>query len=259
MFKFQRKSQTFILCYQFALIPVVVYMQNIWSLHSILRIRALALMCTYYYPASFFSKCCACLKKYCFLIYNFRKSMPQDTARLVVTQSDSHVKSIGEEKNNRPLFFNDFIGSNEMDKSDTGLQNPREPPPQWGSRGSYLMNTTDDPNSSLPPYLPPVLEEPSSSFSEGDKLEPGSLVLSLINCSLLRLWFAAAEDDPLPGIRDLQINGQAFPGQTLQACGYSINGTTSCNFEVHFRILSVIFHVFSYIFSSMLVAQIFLS
>lgn len=107
--------------------------------------------------------------------------MAQDTARLVVTQSDSHVTSIGEEKSNRPLFFN------EMDRSDAGLQNAREPPPQWGSRGSYLMNTTDDPNSSLPPYLPPVLEEPSSSFSEGDKLEPSSLVLSLINCSLMRL------------------------------------------------------------------------
>ncbi|XXG83895.1 hypothetical protein AAC387_Pa10g1543 [Persea americana] len=136
-----------------------------------------------------------------------RKSMAQDTAKLVVTLSDSHVTSIGEEKNNRPPFFNEFIASNEMDRSDAGLQNAREPPPQWGSRGPYVMNTADDPNPSLPPYLPPVLEEPSSSFSE------------------------AAEDDPLPGIRDLQINGQAFPGQELQACGYSINGTTSCNFE----------------------------
>lgn len=144
-------------------------------------------MCTYYYPASFFSKCGACLKRYCFFLYNFRKSMAQDTARLVVTLSDSHVTSIGEEKNNRPPFFNEFIGSNEMDRSDAGLQNAREPPPQWGSRGPHLMNTADDPNPSLPPYLPPVLEEPSSSFSEGDKLEPSSLVLSLINCSLMRL------------------------------------------------------------------------
>lgn len=45
----------------------------------------------------------------------------------------------------------------------------------------------------------------------------------------------ASDDDPLPGIEALQISGEAFPGQDLQACGYSINGTTSCNFEVHFH------------------------
>ncbi|KAG0502604.1 hypothetical protein HPP92_002676 [Vanilla planifolia] len=43
--------------------------------------------------------------------------------------------------------------------------------------------------------------------------------------------YAAAEDDPLPAIEGLQISGEAFPGRELQACGYSINGTTSCNFE----------------------------
>ncbi|XP_078431071.1 uncharacterized protein LOC144702920 isoform X2 [Wolffia australiana] len=55
-------------------------------------------------------------------------------------------------------------------------------------------------------YLPPVMEEPGSSLSE-------------------------AEDDPLPAIEGLQINGEAFPGNQLQACGFSINGTTHCNFE----------------------------
>lgn len=48
------------------------------------------------------------------------------------------------------------------------------------------------------------------------------------------LQFAAADDDPLPAIENLQISGEAFPGRELQACGYSINGTTSCNFEVWF-------------------------
>lgn len=43
---------------------------------------------------------------------------------------------------------------------------------------------------------------------------------------------AAADDDPLPAIEGLQILGEAYPGHELQACGYSINGTTSCNFEV---------------------------
>jgi len=51
-----------------------------------------------------------------------------------------------------------------------------------------------------------------------------------INCFAL---YTAAEDDPLPGIEGLQISGEAFPGRELQASGYSINGTTSCNFEVY--------------------------
>jgi hypothetical protein len=45
---------------------------------------------------------------------------------------------------------------------------------------------------------------------------------------------AAAEDDPLPAIDGLRITGDAFPGREIQASGYSINGTTSCNFEVRF-------------------------
>ena len=49
---------------------------------------------------------------------------------------------------------------------------------------------------------------------------------------LNRSQYAAADDDPLPGIEGLQISGEAFPGRELQACGYSTNGTTSCNFEV---------------------------
>ena len=47
------------------------------------------------------------------------------------------------------------------------------------------------------------------------------------------MQYAAADDDALPAIEGLQITGEAFPGRQLQACGYSINGTTSCNFEVH--------------------------
>ncbi|CAN8252109.1 unnamed protein product [Cochlearia groenlandica] len=65
----------------------------------------------------------------------------------------------------------------------------------------------DDPSSSNSPLLSPVQEEPSSSFSE------------------------AADDDPLPAIEDLQISGEPYPGHELQACGYSVDGTTNCNFE----------------------------
>lgn len=46
------------------------------------------------------------------------------------------------------------------------------------------------------------------------------------------MHYLDADDDPLPGIEDLQILGEAFPGRELQACGYSVNGTTICNFEV---------------------------
>lgn len=48
------------------------------------------------------------------------------------------------------------------------------------------------------------------------------------------VFYLVADDDPLPAIENLQISGEAWPGQELQACGYSINGTTSCNFEVEF-------------------------
>ncbi|XP_010452834.1 PREDICTED: uncharacterized protein LOC104734867 isoform X1 [Camelina sativa] len=74
-----------------------------------------------------------------------------------------------------------------------------------------LENSTyvavDDPSPSNYPILAPVLEEPSSSISE------------------------AADEDPLPGIADLQISGEPFPGRELQVSGHSINGTTKCNFE----------------------------
>ncbi|GJN37717.1 hypothetical protein PR202_gb26698 [Eleusine coracana subsp. coracana] len=72
-----------------------------------------------------------------------------------------------------------------------------------------LASGLEDANPSYP-YLPTVLEEPGSSFSE------------------------AAEDDPLPGIYGLQITGEPFPGRELQASGYPTNGTTTCNFEGDF-------------------------
>ncbi|XP_057871763.2 uncharacterized protein LOC131078111 isoform X1 [Cryptomeria japonica] len=54
-------------------------------------------------------------------------------------------------------------------------------------------------------YFPTTLEEPNSFNSE--------------------------EDDPLPGVENLQIVGDAVPGSMLQACGFSINGTTLCVFQ----------------------------
>ncbi|XVF16895.1 hypothetical protein REPUB_Repub10bG0070500 [Reevesia pubescens] len=128
--------------------------------------------------------------------------------QLAVTQGDTQTTRYGEEIINKQVKFRDPVSNSEMDYSDAeGHQSEREPSSNWSSGNSPYATTIDDPSSSYPPYLPPVLEEPSSSFSE------------------------AADDDPLPAIEGLQISGEAYPGRELQACGYSINGTTSCNFE----------------------------
>ncbi|XP_027362966.1 uncharacterized protein LOC113870729 isoform X2 [Abrus precatorius] len=130
------------------------------------------------------------------------------STHLVVTQGDTHPTHYGEEMTNKHVSFHEPVSNSEFDYPDgDGTQNERETSANWSSGNPPYANTVDDPSSSYSPYLPPVLEEPSSSFSEG------------------------ADDDPLPAIEGLQISGEAFPGRELQACGYSINGTTSCNFE----------------------------
>lgn len=129
-------------------------------------------------------------------------------AQLAVSQGYTHSKPNSEETSSKQVTFSDLISSNEMDDSDMERhQNDREPSVNWANKSSAYTSQLDDPGSSYSPYLPPVLEEPSSSFSE------------------------AADEEALPAIEGLQISGDAYPGQGLQACGYSINGTTSCNFE----------------------------
>ncbi|KAM3250610.1 putative protein isoform X1 [Capsicum chacoense] len=129
-------------------------------------------------------------------------------AQLAVGQGSTHSKPKSEETSSKQVTFSDLIGNNEMDVSDMERhQNDREPSVNWASKSSPYTSQLDDPSSSYSPYLPPVLEEPSSSYSE------------------------AADEEALPAIEGLQISGEAYPGQELQACGYSINGTTSCNFE----------------------------
>ncbi|KAK4710240.1 hypothetical protein R3W88_004753 [Solanum pinnatisectum] len=125
-----------------------------------------------------------------------------------VSQGYTHSKPKGEETSSKQVTFSDLISSNEMDDSDMERhQSDREPSVNWANKSSAYTSQLDDPGSSYSPYLPPVLEEPSSSYSE------------------------AADEEALPAIEGLQISGEAYPGQGLQACGYSINGTTSCNFE----------------------------
>ncbi|KAK2402240.1 hypothetical protein QL285_051777 [Trifolium repens] len=124
-----------------------------------------------------------------------------------VTQGDTQNEYYGEMPN-KQVTFRDPVSNNDVDDPEgDGDHSERDTPANWSSGNPPYTTTVDDPSSSYSPYLPPLLEEPSSSFSE------------------------AADDDPLPGIEGLQISGDAFPGRELQACGYSVNGTTSCNFE----------------------------
>eukprot|EP00252_Welwitschia_mirabilis_P004821 TRINITY_DN15142_c0_g1_i1.p1 TRINITY_DN15142_c0_g1~~TRINITY_DN15142_c0_g1_i1.p1 ORF type:complete len:778 (+),score=183.57 TRINITY_DN15142_c0_g1_i1:609-2942(+) len=67
------------------------------------------------------------------------------------------------------------------------------------------VEDTRDPGGRSP-RLPPVQEEPNSSLSGG-------------------------EEEHLPAIENLQIIGNAMPGNTLQACGFSVHGTSVCVFQ----------------------------
>ncbi|XP_059628586.1 uncharacterized protein LOC132271274 isoform X2 [Cornus florida] len=137
-----------------------------------------------------------------------RNSTLQDVpAQLAVSLDDSHPAHYREENTHKQVTFSDPVSSSEMDDLDVeGQQFERETNSNWVSKSSPYT-AAEDPSSSYSPFLQPVLEEPSSSYSE------------------------AGDDDPLPAIEALQISGEAFPGRELQACGFSINGTTSCNFE----------------------------
>lgn len=67
-----------------------------------------------------------------------------------VSQGDYHPHN--GETTSKQVTFSDTVSSIEMDEPDMeGHQIGRDPSANWGS-----------------PYLPPVPEEPSSSFSEGD-------------------------------------------------------------------------------------------
>ncbi|KAJ7975521.1 Tripartite motif-containing 29 [Quillaja saponaria] len=138
-----------------------------------------------------------------------RNSLAHDmTAPHTVTLGDAHPTHYNEESTNKQVTFREPVSASEMQDPDgDGNQNGRETSSNLSSGNTPYTSPLDDPSSSYSRFLPPVLEEPSSSFSE------------------------AADDDPLPAIEGLQISGEAFPGRELQACGYSINGTTSCNFE----------------------------
>nr|XP_043609399.1 uncharacterized protein LOC122581271 isoform X2 [Erigeron canadensis] len=139
-----------------------------------------------------------------------RNDHPQGTnTHIGIDQGNLYSTSKNEEPTSKQVTFSDPVSNNEDDLDAEGNRNEGNDGEQfanWNSKNSAYTTTLEDPNS-YSPYLTPVLEEPGSSYSE------------------------AADDDPLPAVESLQISGEAFPGRELQASGYSLNGTTSCNFE----------------------------
>ncbi|KAL2246223.1 UNVERIFIED_CONTAM: hypothetical protein Sindi_2890500, partial [Sesamum indicum] len=96
-------------------------------------------------------------------------------SQLVFSQAEQHTVRSNEGTVGKKVTFGDLVRSSEIDEPENrGHPSDREPSANWNSKAS-ATTTMDDPNSSYSPYLPPVLEEPSSSFSEGAK-QPNYLV-----------------------------------------------------------------------------------
>ncbi|XP_047053007.1 uncharacterized protein LOC124659111 [Lolium rigidum] len=124
------------------------------------------------------------------------------------SQHDSHTVQFDFDPRSQNPPFKGISRSDLLDGSvGAEAQHVRETSAQWGPGDSPNLASVPEETNPSYPYVPTVPEEPGFPFSD------------------------AAEDDPLPGIEGLRITGEAFPGRELQACGYSIDGTTSCNFE----------------------------
>lgn len=92
------------------------------------------------------------------------------STQLDITQFEGYAAQYSEQPTNKQVMFRDTVSSSEMGDSDIdGNQNDQETPSNWAPGGSPYSNTLEDP-SSYSPYLPPVPEDPSSSYSEGDNL-----------------------------------------------------------------------------------------
>lgn len=98
----------------------------------------------------------------------FRNTTSHEVAsQLAFSQADLHQIRSSEGAVSKKVTFGDLVRSSELDELENrGQHNDREQSTIWNSNAA-ATTTMDDPNSSFSPYLPPVLEEPSSSFSEG--------------------------------------------------------------------------------------------
>lgn len=99
----------------------------------------------------------------------FGRNPTYDIPTQLVTQGGAHLAHYGEETTNKQVTFRDPVSNSELDDPDLdGNQNDRETSANLSSANPPYATPADDPGSSYSPYhLPPVLEEPSSSFSEG--------------------------------------------------------------------------------------------
>ena len=74
------------------------------------------------------------------------------------------------EGTNKQVTFREPVTNS--DDQDVADQTEREPISNWSSGQSPPPATLDEPSSSHSQILPPVLEEPSPSFSEGKYFSP---------------------------------------------------------------------------------------
>ncbi|XP_076909852.1 uncharacterized protein LOC143567269 [Bidens hawaiensis] len=77
-------------------------------------------------------------------------------------------------------------------------------------------------------HLPSILEEeqePEDSEQDDNESDEFDDVDININNNIINI------NTPLPTVEDLQITGDPYPGNTIQASGYSRKGTTRCGFE----------------------------
>lgn len=100
-----------------------------------------------------------------------RGTEAQDTSgQGAVVHAEGYDTRRHEESTNKQVKFRDPVSSSEMvdDSEADGQHIEREPPPNWGPGSSPYGTTVDEQGTSYSPYLPPVPEDPSSSFSEGN-------------------------------------------------------------------------------------------
>ncbi|KAM0002831.1 hypothetical protein Hdeb2414_s0311g00864441 [Helianthus debilis subsp. tardiflorus] len=90
-------------------------------------------------------------------------------AQVASHQGNSYPTSKNEEITNKQVTFSDPVSNNDddFDEGNHNEGNEGEPFANWNSRKSSYTTTLEDPNS-YSQYLSPVLEEPGSSFSEGN-------------------------------------------------------------------------------------------
>jgi hypothetical protein len=86
-----------------------------------------------------------------------------------VSQGDSHAVHFDFDTQSQNPPFKGLSRNDVLDGSESAeAQNTQEPSTRWGpGDSSNLVSGLEDANRSYP-YLPTVLEEPGSSFSEGN-------------------------------------------------------------------------------------------